>query len=561
MPACAPRPDRAVQAMRWLALGLGTILGGLMLWVVIQRFRYPIDGEWMTGAIRDGVDRVRDGQPLYVAPTARFVPFVYPPLYFWASAFVARFCSTFIACKLVSIAATLATSWGIFRISRTLGARAFWSAVALILHVATYSLTVQFYDLERVDAFYGAMLVVALALLLGRSSLAATLLAGALLGLAFFAKQAGLLAFGAVVVGLLLARERRRAVIVGLSGAVVLVALFAYLEVETGGWFRYYCWKLPSAHGLRSERISIFFIQDLPKAFAITAGSLAVSVPILGSFVRHRRKPEGATANDVVFAAVIAAAMAASFSFRAHSGGWPNVLVAWLPLGCAATAIAATRAEDAAAGTNVARLTSLVLLGAICLQILGAMFDPFELAPNREDLAERERFVALVRTLEAQGEVLSTTTGNVTNPPSLHSAALFDIVRAGDRAPADLLEGLAQRRYSAIFLGVPDEYDCALPTCRELSSAMARNYFVAGRRHERDRTGMTGYDARPRWLLRPRKHPLDAALTATELFDRQHVEKGFAEMKSAQSPVDTEIAPAEEIEEMTERELGARPVH
>ncbi|CAN5924551.1 hypothetical protein BH11MYX4_BH11MYX4_64940 [soil metagenome] len=556
--ASDPSPDRSIPVMRALTLGLGGVLALLSLWVVVQRFRYPIDGEWMTGAVRDGVERLRDGQQLYVAPSARFIPFVYPPLYFWVSAFVARFCSVFVACKLVSIAATVATGWGIVRIARALGASPFWSGIAILLHVATYSLTILFYDLERVDALYGAMIVVGLAVLLARDSLASAIGGGALLGLAFYAKQAGLLAFASVVFGLVLARERRRALIVALSGTVVLVAVGAYLELKTGGWFRYYCLKLPSAHGLRAERISMFFIIDAPKAFAITAGSLALSVPVLWSFVRHRRRPEGSTSSDIVLASVVAAAMAASFSFRAHSGGWPNVLVAWLPVGCAATAIAASRAEEAAKGTPVAKLTSLVLLGGVSLQLLGAMFDPLELSPNREDLAERERFVALVRDLEKQGQVLVTTAGNVTTPSSAHAAALYDIVRAGDHAPADLLEGLAQRRYAAIFLCLPDEYDCGLPTCNELSSAIVRNYFVAGRRHERDRTGTSGYDARPRWLLRPRRTPLPAELTTQELLDRQRIEKGFAEMKSAESPMDTEVRPSDEIEELTAHEVAAR---
>ncbi len=544
--------------MRALTLGLGAVLGVLSLWVVVQRFRYPIDGEWMTGAIRDGVERVRDGQQLYVAPSARFIPFVYPPLYFWLSALLAQLCSVFVACKLVSIGATIATGWGIVRIARALGASTFWCGIGVLLHVATYSLTIFFYDLERVDALYGAVIVVALAVLLARTSLASAIAGGALLGLAFFAKQAGLLAFASVVLGLVLARERRRAVIVAVSGAVVLAVVGGYLELKTGGWFRYYCLKLPSAHGLRAERISMFFIIDAPKAFAITLGSLALSVPVLWSFVRHRRRPEGSSSSDIVLAAVVAAAMAASFSFRAHSGGWPNVLVAWLPLGCAATSIMASRAEEAAKGTRVASLTSVVLLAGISLQLLGAMFDPLEMSPNRDDLAERERFVALVKELEGQGEVLVTTAGNVTSPSSVHAAALYDIVRAGDHAPADLLEGLAHRKYAAIFLGLPDEYDCGLATCNELSSAIVRNYFVAGRRHERDRTGTSGYDARPRWLLRPRHAPLGAELTTQQLLDRQRIEKGFAQMKSAESPMDTEVRPSDEIEELTAREVAAR---
>jgi hypothetical protein len=77
---------------------------------------------------------------------------------------------------------------------------------------------------------------------------------------------------------------------------------------------------------------------------------------------------------------------------------------------------------------------------------------------------------------------------------------------------------------------------------------------VAGRRHARERNGMTGLDARPRWLMRPRRAPLPA-MTLKELFLRQHIEQGLAEMESAKSALETEIAPADEIEELAARQV------
>ena len=100
--------SRTERVLLGLTYGLGVALLGLCLWVMAARLLYPIDAEWMTGAMRDGVERVRDGKPLYAAPSARFIPFVYPPLYFWLSALLARVCSSFVACKLVSLGATLA---------------------------------------------------------------------------------------------------------------------------------------------------------------------------------------------------------------------------------------------------------------------------------------------------------------------------------------------------------------------------------------------------------------------------------------------------------------------
>jgi len=548
--------ERSVRALQYLTIGLGAALLFLSLWVVFARFRYPIDGEWMTGAVRDGVDRVRGGQALYGPPSARFIPFVYTPMYFWLSAALAHVFSTFVACKLVSLAATLATGWGIHRISRSLGATTFWAAIGLFLFVATYPLTLFFYDIERVDALSAAVVVVGLAVLVSWTSMRGAAVAGMLLGAAFFAKQPGILAFGAAVAGLAFAAERRRALVVGGAGALVFVALFAYLEVSTHGWFRYYCLKLPQAHGMQPQLLSTFFILDLPKAFAVGVGSVAIIAPVAWSFLRRRRAPQGMSWQHIVFAFVLAAGMAGAFSLRAHRGGWANVLVAWLPLGCAACAVAGARAEESARGTSVQRLVTLLLLGGVSMQLLGAMFDPNDLSPNADDLHERERFTALVRKLELDGEVIVTTTGHVTTPSSVHAAALFDVIRAGDRAPADLLEGLAQRRYSGIFVGAPDEFLCGNKPCDELVATIERNYFVAGRRHERDRNGMTGLDARPRWLFRPRKAPLPS-MSMREIFLRQHIEMGLAEMESAKTPLETEIVPADEIETLAASEVDS----
>ena len=62
MAASDESPDRTTRLMRGLTYGLGAVLGVLAAWVVVERFRYPMDGEWMTGAIRDGVDRLVAGQ-------------------------------------------------------------------------------------------------------------------------------------------------------------------------------------------------------------------------------------------------------------------------------------------------------------------------------------------------------------------------------------------------------------------------------------------------------------------------------------------------------------------
>src|SRR5262249_28375266 len=146
-------------------------------------------------------------------PSEEFIPFLYPPLWYWLAAALSRALPTFVACKLVTLAATALCTWGIARVAYLLGARRFWVIAAMLLHFAAYGITLTFYDLERVDVLEPALAMIGLVLLIqpgGQAELRGAL-GGAVVALSFFAKQPGLLAFVAVVAALFVARERKRA--------------------------------------------------------------------------------------------------------------------------------------------------------------------------------------------------------------------------------------------------------------------------------------------------------------------------------------------------------------
>jgi hypothetical protein len=252
---------------------------------------------------------------------------------------------------------------------------------------------------------------------------------------------------------------------------------------------------------------------------------------------------------EVVFAAVVTAGVAGAFFLRAHRGGWANVIIAWTPLGCAAAAIAASRLERLAESTSVARPVTLLLLVGVSLQLMGNAFDPNESSPDSSDKKASARFTSLVRSLETKGEVVVTTSGSVTRTPHLHAAALFDVLRAGDHAPADYLAAIRERRYVAIFARTPDEFYCELASCIELSTTTLENYFVAARLEERPKTGMIGFDGQPRWILRPRTKPA-ATLTRKALEQRMRQEMGIADMQRLSALPDAEVIPDDDIERL-----------
>src|SRR5271157_896030 len=63
---------------------------GLDLFIIFSRMFYPYQLEWMEGAGLVQVSRLLASKTLYVPPSIDFVPLIYPPLYFYLSAGIAK---------------------------------------------------------------------------------------------------------------------------------------------------------------------------------------------------------------------------------------------------------------------------------------------------------------------------------------------------------------------------------------------------------------------------------------------------------------------------------------
>jgi hypothetical protein len=537
----------AVRALRFVALALGAVLAAFFVFCVVARLVYPIEAEWMTGSVRDAVARVRDGKPLYGPPSVEFIPFLYTPLYYWTAGKLAHVTGVFAACKIVSLGATFGAMWAIARIAKIFEAPRLWTALAVLLHVSAFSFTLLFYDLERVDGLEATLALVALAVVLGGAGTLRTAGAGVLFALACFAKQPGFFALASVVVGLAVTGDRKRAAALLGAALVALVILFGIAHVTTGGWFWFYCFELPRAHGLEPKVLSTFFVVDMPRAFLLSAASIALATRGAHAVLK-RRKLDG---RDIVFASVVGGTMVSAFFLRAHRGGYPNVLMAWTPFACAAVAVAAKRAQAVAEETRAAPLVEGVLLAAVSMQFLAFVFDPNDLSPKAVDVKAEEDLKTYVHKLEEQGEVLVTTTGHITKQMHFHSASLYDIVDAKQPPPEDYVRALEARRFVAILLAAPDDPPCRTPQCREMRDAIERSYFVAsfvlyspGRMG-----GKVGFDGRPRWVLRPRKNPLPTTISSDALTKLRDTEAALAAEHGMRAGEDVFAMPDDTIEE------------
>jgi hypothetical protein len=528
-------PPLAARALRGLVIAGSIALFGVFVYVVAARFAIPIELEWMCGSVLDHVERIVEGKPIYVAPTADWIPFLYTPLYYWVSAALARAMPVLVACRVVSIVATLVSSGIVWRLSRRLGATPFWSLAAVGCFYGAYSFTGYWYDLERADALALAIVLAGTWVAIEWTGVASAAVAGILLGLAFFAKQQSLAVAVAVGIGLAFASTWRRAGAFGLGAALGFVPLFAWLHATTRGWFDFYCVTMGRAHGIDLSLVTVFLLDDLVGVLLFTLATAAF-LAWLAREALARARGGGSRPRDpelAVFAFALAGAFAASTSSRLHQGGYINVLILWAGFACVAVAVAATRAERLAHVRGDRALVGAGLALAVACQLGRFARDPDPATPSRRAGIEARLLESRVRDLEKSGEVLLTGRGHVTTPRHLHVMALVDVMRSGMGIPQAFAGAIRERRFAAY---VVDEWpeltlEVMMGHRSELFDLVLANYYVAEWWGDRTSDAVAGRPVRPTWVLKPRAHPIVGA-TFGELDRRRVVEAGLAEERA-----------------------------
>ncbi|WP_394833004.1 DUF2029 domain-containing protein [Pendulispora rubella] len=494
----------------------------------------------MIGGILDHVERVQRNVPLYVPPSADWVPYLYPPGYYWVSAFIAQFAPLVYACKGVSLVSTLVSATNVGILARRLGASHFWAALGVGLFFAAYSFTGYWYDIERCDALFVAMLSTS-ALLLSYESVASTVFAGALLGLSFFVKQPALL-FVVCVTGALLVcgASVKRAFAFGVPCAIIMAVGAAALNHASGGWFWFYCFDIPAAHGMALEDWKVTLLPPLLKCLLFELVTLATFGAMARALLRRvTRKADEEDRRTLVFGAWLLAGFVSSVTGLLHPGGAHNVLMFWSTSACAATAVVATRLEANASTRSMpaGAGTSAAILLLVFYQLARFVYSPAAVSPTQEHVDGAALIAGRIQELERRGEVFVEGRGHVSAKRHLHTAAIVDLTVGGFDAPASLVSNIEQRAYAAIVLDKIDALKMRSPkqaNVHDLLPNLLRNYFVSERLPDVSYP-LIGFGSQPTWVFLPRKTPL-AGLSDEALERRARIESTTAEERMQAAP-------------------------
>lgn len=371
--------------------------------VAVVRMGHPFELDWMGGAFVDHVCRILDGEPLYCAPSADYVPFLYAPLYFYASAGVATVVGEgFVPLRLVAFSATLGilalTAFWVRRRTGSAGA----AAVAVGIHAGCYFLVDTYYDAARADSAFLVQALLALVLLdLGKGWRTAAV-AGAVLVSAYLTKQTAMVLAPPFAIAAAI-RAPRRGAVFALAFAGLWLAATTALDASTDGWFSFYTWDLPRHHQYDwSIAIDALWIDFRPLWPVMGLGLWLLITRLRHGEVRSVLH-DGAWAGGLLLAAL---------SSRAHLGGAVNVLapgvLALGLIGALSWGDALRRGGRAALFVPALLIAQLALL-AVDLEDRDVrhaprLVDPLRYIPTEADREAGERIVAMLR--EAEGDVL-----------------------------------------------------------------------------------------------------------------------------------------------------------
>ena len=452
----SPPPHRVAPAPAWPVLAVSAAALLVYAAVALARMGFPFELEWIEGGSLSMVHRVAEGRPLYVAPSLAYVPFNYPPLYYWVgAALVSLFGDSFAPLRALSFAGSLACGALLFVLVLGMTHRRTAAVLAAGLFFATFRLSGAWFDLARTDSLHLAFVLAAMAVLLfDRSPRRGPLAAAALGVLGVLTKQSALVALLPAAIWLLAVQRRRGlwfagAFAAGLAGAV------AALDATSDGWFRYYVFELAGRYSMDPLLAGRFWREDFfrPLAVCVLAGLWAWAFP-----------PERAERRGLAWA-MIAGLVLASWTVRAYPATYDNVLMP----ACAAAAwllglgwdVVLFRAErmTAPAGARLGRLATLVVL----LQFTALLYDPFRQIPPATDRAEGEAL--LENIARTRGEVLvpchSYLTRRAGKGEHFHEMSFMAVAKSGDDTTAVRLReqlrlAIAETRWDWVILDTRD---------------------------------------------------------------------------------------------------------
>lgn len=446
-----PQITKFLRYSVW-AFAILAVLSSLL--VMFARFRYPFELEGLEGRSLIQVQRILNGEGIYVAPSIDFVPYIHPPLYFYLSALVARIVGVqFAALRLVSLAATVGTFLLTFLIVQRETASRTAAMLSVGLFAATFEIGGAWFDIGRVDSLFLFWLMLGI-YLLGNLSYRYTFAASICFVLAFLTKVTALFVFLPIAVLVLWQHWRR-----GLWFIVPFILLVASSSIHftaiTNGWYQFYVLNVLGRHSTGiSWDVLWFWVRDLTRPLTVALAITAVYF----TAGNHQTK-------RLLFFLVIAMGMlGVSWAGRLNPGGYNNVLLPAYAVMALLFGLGFHEIQQRLQQSNLHSLQPYLYLACL-LQFVSLLYLPFNYIPTAADQAAGWDVVDTIRQID--GDVFAPYQPYLLlmagKKPLVHRVAACELngcwggqeTTEGTTIFSEIEQAIQSQQYAAILL--PDE--------------------------------------------------------------------------------------------------------
>ena len=431
----------------------------------ITRVVYPYDLDFIEDSMLMQSIRIANGQPVFVAPNADFMPHVYMPLYTFIGGMLIKAIGTsFLPLRLLSLGATLVTAILIFLIAQRETQERWIGFACAALFLGGYRLTGFWYELARVDSLFVMLLMIGMMIGLRARSVPRLLATAVVMTLAFFTKQTAVVFAGALALYLFFTIRWRVSWFVIPFGALVSITILI-LNAMTNGWFWYHTFTIAGGDPVELGRVFNYVFVDVVWGM----GGLCVMV-IAVIVLKLRVSPSPLTPPPLRFATgaivpqgegnrwlvAIAAAFIVSGVGRSSVGGNVNNLMpvyAFLSLSPIIFLTARHVSPRSEAERDASPLRDRVIASLIIFQFALGAYNPLRYIPTQTMRESGDRLIK--RIAATDGEVLvmmhpyyALLAGKA---PSAQIAALwYGRARGVTPLPDDFVKRIQNHYYSMI---------------------------------------------------------------------------------------------------------------
>lgn len=239
------RIERVLKASFFFLLAGFSIV---LLFSFFKRIFYPFELEWMEGEILCSALRFAEGKAIYPDPAGNFVPFLYPPLYYWLIGLLIPWFGPHLWIgRFVSVFSFFAICLFIYRIVYRQTGDRMVSLLSFLLLPVTYKLTGFWFDIVRADSLFLALSLGGLFFLDKNIKTPRFWISLCLLIAAFFTKQTAVFFIAAAL--LILWKEERRASLFFFFLLLIFIGgILLILNSASGGWYWFYTFEVATHH-------------------------------------------------------------------------------------------------------------------------------------------------------------------------------------------------------------------------------------------------------------------------------------------------------------------------